>query len=413
MKHLVIRNIGPIRSIDIELKQYNFFIGSQSSGKSTIAKILSTCEWIEKEVSVTLNENVVRTAKEFREIVENFHKMNGYFSDDAYVEFETDVIKLVYAKTDFSLSLKKDTIYNRQKICYIPSERNIVTLSEMQNVELKQTNFRSFLFDWFSAREFFNTENKANVLDLGVNYFFDKKQEVYKDRIEDSAGGKYQISLSDASSGLQSVVPLLLMLLYYTDQYYSDYKNKTSFELDERKWSLNVKLITKIIIDRIAPNRKRGEEEDKKILEEYIRELHAGNKYNKVLFDEYKKVAEQLTVPHSTNFIVEEPEQNLFPLTQVRLVEMMFQASRKGNGNHRFTVTTHSPYILNYLNIVLNQKDERRAHANAENMAVYRLFDGRALPLLVKDENERDIVDTYDLTEMMSSIYEEYTTLTV
>lgn len=39
--------------------------------------------------------------------------------------------------------------------------------------EFKATNLRSFLFDWFAAREFFGPKNKTDILDLGVKYFFD------------------------------------------------------------------------------------------------------------------------------------------------------------------------------------------------------------------------------------------------
>ena len=59
MRHLIIRNIGPVKEAEIELKRFNFIIGPQSSGKSTVAKILSTCCWIEKEVATTMNENVI------------------------------------------------------------------------------------------------------------------------------------------------------------------------------------------------------------------------------------------------------------------------------------------------------------------------------------------------------------------
>lgn len=50
MIRLYIENVGPIKVVDMELKRFNFFIDPQSSGKSTIAKILSHCMWMEKEV---------------------------------------------------------------------------------------------------------------------------------------------------------------------------------------------------------------------------------------------------------------------------------------------------------------------------------------------------------------------------
>ena len=57
MRRLIIRNVGPIKSLDIRLNKINVFIGPQGSGKSTIAKIISFCSWLEK-----VNEATERAA---------------------------------------------------------------------------------------------------------------------------------------------------------------------------------------------------------------------------------------------------------------------------------------------------------------------------------------------------------------
>ena len=51
MAHLIIRNIGAIKEVDIELNKINVIMGPQSSGKSTINKIACYCSWVEKKVS--------------------------------------------------------------------------------------------------------------------------------------------------------------------------------------------------------------------------------------------------------------------------------------------------------------------------------------------------------------------------
>lgn len=230
MRHLIIKNVGPIKNVDIELKRFNILIGAQSSGKSTIAKILSTCSWVEKEIATTQNPNAVQDAASFKSLVENFHKMVGYFNDDSEIYYETDAIKIHYLPTNLQVNLKDDVIYKRKKVCYIPSERNIVTLPELQGYEFKATNLRSFLFDWLAAREYYGPANKTeNILDLGVRYFFNDNEPFEKDRIEHSNGVTYGISLPNASSGLQSVVPLFIMLQYYSGQYFKDYSGKVSF----------------------------------------------------------------------------------------------------------------------------------------------------------------------------------------
>ena len=91
MKHLIIRNVGPVKYAEFDLKRFNFIIGPQSSGKSTIAKILSTCSWVEKEVATTMNENAVANAGAFRGLMVDFHKMTDYFVEDSDIQFETEV----------------------------------------------------------------------------------------------------------------------------------------------------------------------------------------------------------------------------------------------------------------------------------------------------------------------------------
>jgi hypothetical protein len=41
-------------------------------------------------------------------------------------------------------------------------------------------------------------------------------------------------------------------------------------------------------------------------------------------------------------------------------------------------------------------------------LAVYRIYEGTTQNLVAKDDKGRDIVDSYDLAEMMSKIYNEF-----
>ena len=62
---------------------------------------------------------------------------------------------------------------------------------------------------------------------------------------------------------------------------------------------------------------------------------------------------------------------------------------------------------------MLNQTDEQRARLNNSNTAVYRIYEGATQDLLMQDDKGHWIVDTYDLSEMMSSIYNEFVRLGV
>ena len=54
MSRIKIKNFGPIKEGCqdddgwIDVKKVTVFVGHQGSGKSTVAKLISTCTWIEK-----------------------------------------------------------------------------------------------------------------------------------------------------------------------------------------------------------------------------------------------------------------------------------------------------------------------------------------------------------------------------
>ena len=68
---------------------------------------------------------------------------------------------------------------------------------------------------------------------------------------------------------------------------------------------------------------------------------------------------------------------------------------------------------LNYINIILNQNKDGRAKLTNEKVAVYRIFEGETQNLLMQNEKGYWIIDSYDLSETMSDIYNEFVNLGV
>jgi hypothetical protein len=74
-------------------------------------------------------------------------------------------------------------------------------------------------------------------------------------------------------------------------------------------------------------------------------------------------------------------------------------------------MATHSPYIVNYINIILHQNKQKRAKLLAKDVAVYRIYKGGLQNLLVQTNEEQFLVNTTDLTEQMQNIMVEYQSL--
>lgn len=411
MKHLIIRNIGPVKEADLELKRFNFIIGPQSSGKSTVAKILSTCEWIEKKVETTRNEKVIGSGENFCALVEGFHKMESYFDKDkeSYIQYKTDFIEILYEHQKLNIHMNWEAEYHRQKICYIPAERNAVTLQELQGLELGQTNLRSFLFDWFNAREFYKSDNKMDILDLGVRYYYDPDKLKNKDRIEHENGKTYDIPLSNSSSGLQSVTPLIVMLQYYSGQYFDEYDIKKSFELETDVKQMRAALTREIALTQYKPGFK--EEEVSDLVAQFNAELRKGEPVALKIFEAYDHAFERLTKPNRTTFIIEEPEQNLYPFTQVALLEAILSLCKNGRA-HGCTITTHSPFVLNFLNVLIARSYKKvngKVAMDPEELGVFSIDEGKLTDMMQMNTKTGEYsVNADDLVEAMRAMYQEY-----
>lgn len=399
MKHLHLENIGPITIVDIDLKRYNIFIGPQSSGKSTIAKMISFCTWIEKRALTTLSENVFSNEQEFIEHVEEYHKMHDYFNKNSVLEYNSQNIHILYKDSKLSIKILDKISYKRKKILYIPSDRNLVAMPRLDRLVVEtNTNLRSFIFDWFDARGAYDKSHRLSILDLNMEYYYDKDaKKVSQDRIIHTNGKTYDIALSDASSGLQSITPLTLLLSYYTNQYFADYGKTTSYKKDEEKKELEEKI--KSIYNRGIVSAIAGENNTLSLLMQ-------------------QKLYANLTTPSSSDFIIEEPEQNLFPEAQESLLYWTIERIKDPERANSIVITTHSPYILFALNNCLigglvgdklesQALQSRKSWLRPSDVAVYEIHDGA----LKSIQDEDGLLDNNYLNLAYKKISAEYMTM--
>lgn len=348
MRKITIYNVGPITGhAKVLFRRFCVLIGPQSSGKSTIAKLLSTCMWLEKEACTTLSDNVLPAGVDFKSFVEDFHRMHGYIHpESSEITYESDFVLIKYDKGVFSFRRKPNSHYRRVKISYIPSDRNVVTMKGLELRDLESTNFRSFLFDWLYCRKYFDFNNKSDILELGVKYYYDKDGGEYRDKIIHQNGATYNIPLYDASSGMQSAVPLVITTKFFTERYFDVYDKEVSFDTQQRKAVLAQQIVKEYL------NVEEGKDPSV-LLSEAIRSAENGNQEMQLKVNAIREYFARLTTPDSISFIMEEPEQNLFPHTQLDLVSDVISCC---NGDiHKSTalITTHSPYVLAAVNILM------------------------------------------------------------
>ena len=329
-KRLIVRNVGPIKSLDIRLNKVNVFIGPQGSGKSTIAKIISFCSWLEK-----VNEATQRAAYDgLIKRLCSFHHMDEYFNERSVILYVGDNVAFAYNwRDDVSIPLTKNFKINdpvsffdkevlfyaadkvvNPKVVYIPAERNFVSaVPRLKDYSEKNDNLQSFVNDWFEAKRNYTKDNPMPVTSLGLGYYYNKGQD--SDYL--TMGTKGVIPLSSSSSGFQSIVPLAVMVKWLSSGIYEE--NKPFSPAENEK--------VRDILAHLSNSTSETEAE----LVDRLRGFIQGRVYS------------------HTQFVVEEPEQNLFPRTQMELLYHLISEINHGR-NHRLVMTTHSPYVLYALN---------------------------------------------------------------
>ena len=342
---LVIKNFGPLKSAEIDLKKILILIGPQSTGKSTIAKLVTILRSVEfvlyEKTFLSLLENyniksflkkdtlieyssgpysftyqnkksrLVRNKEhEFNNLVEDYIFSEG---DNPRPPFQDHILELISkfinVNKEFnangseekkqiprSLTKKMDELSTEAILLnkrversvkllseldkyvnysvYIPAERVLIPIISNITLNLIQNSvpLPKILLDYGAvfekAREFLKTQ-KVDFLNISYSLEGNENRLYFN--------SKEYILLSEASSGLQSIIPLILVILY---------KSK---------------------------------------------EAKTGNTY-----------------------VIEEPELNLFPATQYALTKLIVEnccGFNTGTKSHNeLIITTHSPYILTAFN---------------------------------------------------------------
>lgn len=76
-------------------------------------------------------------------------------------------------------------------------------------------------------------------------------------------------------------------------------------------------------------------------------------------------------------------------------------------------MATHSPYIVNYLNLLIRRAETKRPTTEAQirfdDVDVYDVIEGQIVSLKVKEPSQ--VVDARSLSEPISRIYSQYNSL--
>lgn len=383
---LKVKNVGALKQVDLkELKPLTVLIGASASGKSTLMKVIALMRYIYKRVNIKayLKNSQIDGAIFFIRF-QDFLKdgMKGLINKDSEIEYTVEtnghkyVISYKNGKLYSSLDIPNEDL-TFFKEAWVSEMRSVIPVWASRGSLVKGSSFGFYFDETFSDFD----ESTDIVKDIDLDYLDMKLQVVRggnnqkKYMVSPKDGSYAPIELKFASSGTQTTAPLITLMRYFSKDF--------SFKEAMRR------SIIQMLFDR-------------NLTEKYHPGIELGN------------------LPRYVHIHAEEPELSLDPRSQRRLVDTMMHYMFHANSDERtmgLVLATHSPYIINHLNVLLRASYSERGreiyqYVMPNQVAAYKVSGGSLMDLMATDEETgQQVINTFDLSEIMEDIYNDYDAL--
>lgn len=240
MSKLKIRNFGPIvngmNDEWIDFSTVTVFIGNQGTGKSTIVKLLASFGWLEKKIlrGHTTVEEVLASTKEQEYSLEKrleYFNLLSYLKDNSYIEYKSSYFHFIIEDKKYKLinQINSDCEFSfTTKISYIPAERNFITAIESSSRMTQLPHLLSrFQAEYFTGLEELASKENVNLHINNLSIKYENQLTIVKDNNK-----KFNIKIHEASSGIQSLTPLLIHSQYNTNHIIKNTNNLFNLDLE-------------------------------------------------------------------------------------------------------------------------------------------------------------------------------------
>lgn len=380
---IIIKNFGPLKEVEIDdIKPLTVFIGKSAGGKSIIMKVIVLMRYIYKMVNIRSylkNAKITRSPFKLRFNSLLHDGLKGMITAQTEIYYTVEIngnkYTLKYTNRGLQSDINipdKDLIFFKE--AYVSGMRSLIPIWVSKAVSVKGENLGFFF------HETFNDFNDAtDVIKEQKLEYLNLKMKVRKSgnrpklfTIESLQNDAVPIELRYASSGIQTSAPLVAIVHYFAQEF----SFKDAFQRSVLNYLYKQDLLTKF-----TPGINRNK------LGKYVH-IH-----------------------------IEEVELSLAPEDQrafmSNLVEEVFHKNKKDR-KLGLMVSTHSPYIVNHLNVLLRAGYFEKARENypfleKDDIAVYRVNEGKIISLMATDNDTGEyVINALDMSDTMERIFEEY-----
>ena len=380
-----IQNFGPLRDVRIDdIKPLTVLIGDSASGKSALMKVVALMRYIYKRANIysyLKNAGVNNRTRSFINLIGEMQPMLTHETKINYTVHMPNGGNYTYLFDgggrqfdDIGIN-KADMVFFKES--FVAETRSLIPLWSLRGARFPGSDLGYYFNETF--RDF--SEATDRIKEQSLDYL-DMKMEVKTEPtrkhflISPNDGSREVFELEHTSSGIQASVPLMTIMRYFAHEF--------SFTNAFRR----------SVLDQLS-------DED---ISQFRPEVN---------LQDLKKYV---------HLYIEEPELSLDPRTQCLFISDLIREAFYRGDNKRpddgrqlgLMFATHSPYILNHLNVLLKasyyeKAREQYPYINPDEIAAYRMDSGEVYSLMAKDNRSgRSFISTMDLSDVMDQIYQEY-----
>jgi predicted ATPase len=352
---LIVKNFGPLKDIDVTLKNVNVFIGPQASGKSALAKLFTIFKAPRKFLKDfdkdSTNDKSEIYLKAFKTILDEYN-ISSFLNEGTEIKFESEL---------HLLSFQKGKINYEPKLSYKIQKLENLGNDFLDNFDLIQILLNDFKYSFplILIRLFQIIKNNPTYEEIK-----DTKIELRK--ITEEQFSNVMILLKELELNLSSNSALYIPAernfiniiknasLNLLNNNVPIPKHILSFGAELEKATIK-EIDLEFLQKNLSYKSINGEDRVFTSKEHSIKLTEAASGIQSVLPILIPIFHKKELLEHQS-FVIEEPELNLFPTAQYELIKLLELGRRESDSEDSGTIhtyTTHSPYILSAINNLL------------------------------------------------------------
>jgi hypothetical protein len=405
-ERITIRNFITIKDFEWDVKGFNVLTGGMGSGKSLCMKLLYFCEQVLHNTIFlkSISKDTLNKDAFFDGVKQYFNSI--FFSSNPCLDFSKTVIEYTYTSDGaiFDLSAKFDA-----------AQSNLAWFSNYIDKEIQQ---------W----QTFFKEDAPDMPDKVRNMIYESIAHEFAESFPIGA----------------MFIPSARTIASITNTNYNNFSDPFLFEFTQTliPFALRFEDFSNENINSILKIKDISYERDKKRL---TIEFSDGRKISPLYLSSGQQELLYLLplVEHlpdtrffygkSTSVFIEEPSAHLFPEEQKRTIEFLvdgFNALQNGENGRKFFISTHSPYVLNVINNILDksrllklkerikdqqEREKKKNEINAlpfpalsvDDIAAYMIKDDGTIKSMIIDNDEDHYIYSSDIEKITESINQD------